>query len=306
MTGPLVSIIVPSYNQGRFIADTLRSILAQDYRPLEILVLDGASSDETVDVLRSFAGAPELRWWSEADAGVVDAVNKGFARARGTIGAIQSSDDAYLPGAVAAAVAAFEEESELALVYGDITKIDAEGREIGRTNLRPYTLEALLAVDTWIPQPAAFFSLALARDLGGWRAEVPYAADTDLWLRIALRARVRKVDRVLGQHRVHPDQRDRRGENVIRDYRRMLSLLPELQARPDLKRAAEAGLALIVGRYSYGAGHLTKVLRNWRSVWLRPQRAAAIGATGLVPFVGPLRALLSRAARRLRPRARPA
>ncbi|PYQ42267.1 MAG: hypothetical protein DMF77_13415 [Acidobacteria bacterium] len=306
MPAPLVSVIVPSYNQGRFIAETLRSILAQEYRPLEVLVLDGASTDETLDVIRSFADASELRWWSEPDAGVVDAVNKGLARAGGAIGAIQSSDDAYLPGAVAAAVAAFEDDPDLALVYGDIAKIDSAGQEIGRTTLPPYTLEALLAVDTWIPQPAAFFSLALARQLGGWRPEVPYAADTDLWMRMAFRAKVRKVDRVMGKHRIHPAQRDRRGENIIRDYRKMQETLPELQARPELRRAAAAGLALIVGRYSYDTGHLRSVLRNWRSVWLRPRRARALGAAGLVPFFAPARALVSRALRRWRHRESPA
>lgn len=306
MSGPLVSIIVPSYNQGRFIADTLRSILSQDYRPLEVLVVDGASTDETLDVIRSFADAPELRWWSEPDGGVVDAVNKGLARAGGAIGAIQSSDDAYLPGAVAAAVAALEGDPDLALVYGDITKIDAGGREIDRTALAPYSLEGLVAVDTWIPQPAAFFSLALARELGGWRPEIPYAADTDLWMRMAFRAKVLKIDRVMGKHRIHPAQRDRRGENIIRDYRRMQESLPELKARPDLQRAAAAGLALIVGRYRYDAGHLRTVLGNWRSVWLRPPRARALGAAGLVPFYAPARALLSRALRRWRHRESPA
>ena len=94
----LLSIVVPSYNQGAYIRETLDSIFAQDYRPIEVLVLDGASKDETVEILRSY-DAPELRWWSERDRGVVDAVNKGLARASGEIIGIQSSDDTYLPGA---------------------------------------------------------------------------------------------------------------------------------------------------------------------------------------------------------------
>src|SRR4051812_41118582 len=96
---PLVSVIIPSYNQGRFIRETIDSVLSQDYRPIEVLVFDGASKDETVSVLKSY-DAPELQWWSEPDRGVVDAVNKGLARARGDIVAIQSSDDVYVPGAI--------------------------------------------------------------------------------------------------------------------------------------------------------------------------------------------------------------
>jgi len=126
----LVSIIVPSFNQGRYIGETLRSCLAQDYRPLEILVLDGGSSDETVAVLRSF-DAPELRWWSEPDRGVVDAVNKGLALTRGEIIGIQSSDDVYLPGAVDAGVEALAATPALGLVYGDIEHFDAESRITG-------------------------------------------------------------------------------------------------------------------------------------------------------------------------------
>ena len=97
MAQPLVSVIVPSYNQARFIRETLDSILGQDYRPLEVIVFDGASKDETVDVLGSYGDRPELRWWSEPDRGVVDAVNKGLAKANGEILAIQSSDDCFTP-----------------------------------------------------------------------------------------------------------------------------------------------------------------------------------------------------------------
>ena len=96
---PLISVIVPSFNQGAFIRKTIESALQQDYRPIEVVVMDGASTDNTVDILKSFGDIPELRWVSEPDQGVVDAVNKGLRLARGEIAAIQSSDDFYLPGA---------------------------------------------------------------------------------------------------------------------------------------------------------------------------------------------------------------
>jgi glycosyltransferase involved in cell wall biosynthesis len=297
MSRPLVSVIVPSFNQGRFIGETLRSILDQDYRPLEVLVLDGASSDETVSVLRSFGDRPELRWWSEPDSGVVEAVNKGFARATGVIGAIQSSDDTYLPGAIAAAVDAMTADPELGLVYGDVTKVHEDGRTISTTHLRPYGLEALLALETWIPQPSAFFSLSLARTLGGWREQMPYAADTDLWLRIAVRRRVRKVERVLGKRRVHDAQRDRNGAAIIRDYGLMLAAIPELSQTRGLRRAAAAGHVVIRMRYSYGASRLTNILRAWRLLWLRPSTMRYLGADGLIPFLAATRQRLSQSRR---------
>src|SRR6184192_3889863 len=108
MTGarPLLTIIIPSYNQGLYIRETIDSTLAQDYRPIEVLVVDGASSDDTVAVLQGYDGVPELQWWSEPDRGVVDAVNKGLAKATGEIQAIQSSDDTFLPDAISTVVSA--------------------------------------------------------------------------------------------------------------------------------------------------------------------------------------------------------
>src|ERR1043165_2387570 len=92
---PLLSVIVPRYNHGRYLRATLRSILDQAYRPLEVIVVDGASKDETLDVLKSFEGTPELRWISEKDRGPADAVNKGLAMAKGELIGIQSADDIY-------------------------------------------------------------------------------------------------------------------------------------------------------------------------------------------------------------------
>src|SRR5262249_21339914 len=129
-TQPLVSIIIPSFNQGRFIRETIESCLSQDWRPIEILVMDGASRDETIEVLKSFR-APVLRWSSEPDRGVVDAVNKRSPRARGDILTIKSSDDVFLPGALRAAVEALLADPGAGLVYGDVELIDAESRHIG-------------------------------------------------------------------------------------------------------------------------------------------------------------------------------
>src|SRR6185369_5934542 len=107
----------------------------------------------------------------------VDAVNKGLARASGSIVAIQSSDDTYLPGAITAAVNAFESDPSLGLVYGDVEYIDASSNRFGRTRLEPFDLAAYVAKLTYIPQPAAFFTKAAADRAGGWKPEISYAAD---------------------------------------------------------------------------------------------------------------------------------
>ncbi len=295
---PLVSVIVPSYNQGRFIRDTIESTLSQPYRPLELVVIDGASTDETLEVLKSYAGVPELRWWSEPDSGVVEAVNKGFERARGQIGAIQSSDDFYLPDVIGQAVDALVEDSDLGFVYGDIIKVDSEGRELMRTDLPPFTLERMLSCQTWVPQPSTFFRLDLAKRLGGWRGDIPYAPDTDLWIKIAFRSRVRKLDVVMAKRRMHEAQRDTQGTKVADSYGRMIDTSEDIAHAPkNLRRAAKAGKLLNANRYGYGDSYWTKLWRQWRAAMLYPPVFKMVPAAAFVPGWYPLRGLATRIAR---------
>ena len=292
---PLVSIIIPSYNQGRFIRNTIDSILAQDYRPLEMVVVDGASTDETMEVLRSYGDIPELNWVSEPDSGVVEAVNKGFALAKGEIGAIQSSDDYYLPGAIQAGVNALTGDRTLGFVFGDIIKIDADGTELSRTTLGTYSLERVLSIEIWIPQPSTFFCLDLARQLGGWREEVPYAADTDLWFRMAFRAGARKLDTVMAARRLHDAQRDKQGARIIRDYCRMIDTLPGLPSAPkEIRRAAAAGKLLMRNRYDYDGGYWAGWWRLWRACTIYTPLRARIDSGALIPGWYPLLTLASR------------
>jgi glycosyltransferase involved in cell wall biosynthesis len=296
----LVSIIVPSFNQGRFIGRTMRSILDQDYRPIEVWVIDGASTDETLSVLREFENEPSVRIVSEPDRGVVDAVNKGFSRATGVFAAIQSSDDFYLPGAISAAAAALAAEPDLAFVYGDIAQVDADGVELSRTALAPYSLEAVLTMRSWIPQPATFFRLALAKSLGGWRESVPYAADTDLWLRMAMRHPARKIDRLMAERSLHDAQRDKRGDRIVRDYTAMIDSLPGLgDAAASVRRAAEASKALIRLRYDQQQSEWQRVRRLWSATWRCPEIRSDYPAYAFLPRGPALRASVSRWARRL-------
>jgi glycosyltransferase involved in cell wall biosynthesis len=297
---PLVSIVVPSYAQGRFLRRTLDSILGQDHRPLEVLVMDGGSTDETVAVLRSIS-APELSWTSERDGGVVDAVNKGLARARGEFVSIQSSDDLYAsPTVVSQAVAALEEDPALGLVYGNVDTVDVDDVLVSRERLGRFDLASYLARMTWIPQPGAFFRRSVQAAVGGWRAEVSYAADADLWLRIAFRSKVRWVDAPWGVWRLHPDQRDAQRERVRRDWERMVRESEDLRSAPSrMRRAARAGLHRAHLRYG-SPGPLGVCRHLWASVaWWPPAWRVARPRRYLVPGLPLLTAGLSRARRSL-------
>lgn len=260
---PLVSIIVPSYNQGRFIGDTIDSILGQNYRPLKIHVIDGASTDETIEVLKSYGDISELEWMSESDKGVVDAVNKGFSQLKGHICGIQSSDDMYLPGAIEAVVDQFKRHLSTGLIYADTMKVDADGKEILRQRIGPWSLENAFLLKTWIPQPSAFFRLGMLEACGGWNEAIPYAPDTDLWIRMAFRTEVLKLDQFLSQRRMHSAQRDTQGAKIIRDYCRMIDESPDIaNASDELKRAARAGKHLMKIRYNPTGS-------DWADAWNR-------------------------------------
>jgi glycosyltransferase involved in cell wall biosynthesis len=120
---PLVSIITPSFNQGRFLDQTIRSVLTQDYQPIEYIIIDGGSTDGTVEIIKQYES--RLGYWvSERDKGQTEAINKGFAQAKGEILAWINSDDVYYPGAVSAAVETLSRNPDIGLVYGDLDFID--------------------------------------------------------------------------------------------------------------------------------------------------------------------------------------
>jgi glycosyltransferase involved in cell wall biosynthesis len=264
---PLVSIIIPSFNQGRFIRETLDSIVSQKYRPIEVLVMDGGSTDDTIDVLKSYE-LPELQWISEPDRGVADAVNKGIARARGDILAIQSSDDLYVPGAIQAAVDALS-STDAGLVYGDVEFIDARSNVTGRTSLRPFDLAEYAGKVMYIPQPAAFFRAAAAREVGPWREDIPYACDAEFYLRIAERFGAVKVERILARYRYHDEQRDTAAQKIIRDW--TLAIEPWTR-HPDarVRRYARGGIEAVRHRYMPGAQWAGRSLALYRSVLKNP------------------------------------
>jgi glycosyltransferase involved in cell wall biosynthesis len=272
---PEVSIIVPSYNQGRFIRATIDSILSQNYRPIRIYVIDGASKDETVEVLRSYGNIPELNWVSEPDKGVVDAVNKGFARVTGEIIAIQSSDDMYMPGTVQRIVETFRSNSAVGLVYGDTMKVDADGNVLLKYQNGPFSLENLFLFRTWIPQPSAFFRREMLQACGGWDERIPYAPDTDLWIRMAYRTKVLKIDEYFSQRRMHDAQRDTQKKKIIRDYCRMIDQSQEIAGSPRrIQQAAQAGKYLLKIRYNSNGSDWSNAWNRLMAGWLYPELSA--------------------------------
>lgn len=205
---PRITIITPSYNQGEFIEQTIRSVLDQGYPDLEYIVMDGGSTDQTISILRKYEG--QLYWISEKDRGQSHAINKGLKMASGEVVAFLNSDDLYEPGALRAVGEFFARYPEAAWVTGKCRIIDQHGREVRKAitlyknlwlHLRRY--EVLLVLN-YISQPATFWRRQVVNEVG-FLIETPYyTMDYEYWLRIGQRFRLWFINRYLACFRIHP------------------------------------------------------------------------------------------------------
>ena len=203
---PTVSIVTPTLNQARFLPATLRSVRAQNYRVAEHIVVDGGSTDGTLDILRQAEAESGLRWTSRPDGGMYEAVNKGLRMAIGDVIAYLPSDDAYLPWTVETVVETFATTPSLDLVFGDGVTVEEEsGAQILRL-YPPFDLVSLANYGSLL-QPAVFWRRGLFDQLGGFDTSMRFVADLDFWLRAAAAgAAIGHVDEVLAVERSHEDR----------------------------------------------------------------------------------------------------
>lgn len=198
LPGPLVTVITPSLNQGRFIEETIRSVLAQEYTPLEHRIYDGGSIDDTPTVLGRYRD--RVHAVIAADGGQAEAVNRGLREARGEIVGWLNSDDVYLPGAVSAAVAYLIEHPACAMVYGNGYHIDAAGK---RLDEYPTAAISTLRDRCGICQPTVFMRREAVAAVGYLDPDLHYCLDYDLWLRLAARYEIGRILNFLACARLH-------------------------------------------------------------------------------------------------------
>lgn len=180
---PLVSIVTPSYNQGRYLEEAIRSVLAQGYPNIEYIVIDGGSTDGSVEIIRKYAD--RLAYWlSEPDQGQSDAINKGWAVATGEIFTYLNSDDFYLPGAISAAVHHLRRDLGIGVVYGSYTVVDEKG-EVLTPQVTPAEWSPEGFVDG-LPAPSMFFRREVLARAGFMDVTLRFAMDSDLCIRVAL------------------------------------------------------------------------------------------------------------------------
>ena len=194
---PLVTIVTPSYNQGCFIRETIESVLTQDYPNIEYIVMDGASSDDTAQVVEPYLD--RLTFISEKDRGQTHAINKGFALAKGEIVAWLNSDDVFLPGAIGHAVSALQSDPSLGMVYGEGYQMNAEGKITSRfAATQRFDLWRLTHLSDYILQQTVFFRKSALEAVGPLDESLYYVMDWEIFIRIGKRFSVGYIPEYMG------------------------------------------------------------------------------------------------------------
>ena len=205
---PAISVIVPSYNQGRFVRQTLDSILEQGYPNLELIVMDGGSDDETVDILEEYS--PHLSHWvSEPDNGQSHAINKGFAVATGSLVGWLNSDDLYLPKSMFQAASYMLEHPDCDVVFSDYVFIDESGDVLKRRREIPFDFSTYLwPRDCYHANCAGMCRRQVFEETGGVRQDLDYSMDYEFYLRLASQGfRVDHVREFWGAYRFHEESK---------------------------------------------------------------------------------------------------
>jgi glycosyltransferase involved in cell wall biosynthesis len=197
---PLVSIVTPCFNAARFIEQTIDSVLAQDYPRIEYIVMDGGSTDGTVEILKRYGG--RLQWISKPDRGAADAINRGFALTHGEIFTYLNADDLLLPGAVSTAVQNFAGD----VLYGGAFWIDESGARIASYPVRDFDAKRL-ARECFICQPASFLRREVFEHAGGMDPALLLTFDYELWMRLAKTCEFRRMETPLALSRMHRDNK---------------------------------------------------------------------------------------------------
>ncbi len=283
----LVSVVTPTLQRADLLERTLRSVRAQTHPNVEHIVVDGGSTDRTVAILKRYSGTYNLRWISESDHGMYDAVNKGLRMAKGEIVAYLNSDDLYLPWSVEVAVEAFRRHPEADAIYGDAIRVDEIRQWIVPVFTPPFSAAAMAAYGTLL-QPSVFLRRRVVDALGGFDETFAYVADLEFWLRAARRFRFIHVSEFLAVDRRHAAMlsETRRGEMAAEDHR-MRSMYRRGFA------STELGRVVAHARWHWWSGRrwlaLVMATRNLAGGWVRtidachPSVDAWSAAKGLIP-----------------------
>lgn len=239
---PKITIITPSYNQGQFIEETILSVINQGYPNLEYIIIDGGSTDNTVDVIKKYEKYIHY-WVSEKDTGQANAINKGLKIATGQIINWLNSDDVLLPGALALVAQRFAEHPGAIIIHGRIQYFGAASYY--SQNIPQKDLEIRYAAHICMPQPACFFKKKLIDEQGLLDESMHFSMDTDLYVRAGLHYQLAQVDDVFAKFRLHESSKSVSvfNKTFLEDNKRIFSrVLSTLSATSEIEGLKKLGL----------------------------------------------------------------
>jgi glycosyltransferase involved in cell wall biosynthesis len=276
---PLVSIVVPVYNQGQYLDEALQSLLAQTYRNIEIIVLDDGSTDTTYEVLEKYTG--RLYWESQPNMGQSRTLNKGWQMAKGDLLSYLSGDDALLPDAIATSVEYLAGHPKAVLTYGDFNLIDPDSRFIRRVITPDFDFHRMITDVVCPPGPGPLFRRSAFERAGLWDSRYRQMPDYEYWLRLGLEGEFVRIPRVLANFRVHESSQtfsqtteDRAEEpvRIIRGFFERPSLPDDVRA---LRTKALSRAYLVSAQLHIRSGRLGS---GWRNI----RRAVTISPTSIL------------------------
>ncbi len=274
---PLVSIVIPAFNHGKFLHAAIDSILNQTYPNIELIVIDDGSTDNTKEVLSNYGD--QFFWKSQSNMGQAATLNKGWAMSTGEILAYISADDFLLPEAVAKIVARLLSDSDLVLCYPDFCLVDENSRIIRRIKAPEFDFCKMVSKLQCAPGPGAFFKKEAYLKAGEWNTCLVRFPDYDYWLRLALYGKFEHLSENLASFRVHLGSTSSRSLSeksadeiifILKTYFDRINLPQHIYS---LKNLAESNAFLVSaqmhfrsGRYFIALNRIHSAIKNKPSI----------------------------------------
>ncbi|HEY6240657.1 MAG TPA: glycosyltransferase family 2 protein [Burkholderiales bacterium] len=265
-SNPLVSIVIPCYNQGHYLRQAIESILSQDYSRIELIVLDDGSTDDTRAVLVAYAG--RFHCESHANIGQAATLNKGWRMSRGEILSYLAADDFLLPGAVGTSADKLIANPEIVLTYCDFNRVDPESHVIWNVRTPEFSYKDLAVGIVCQPGPGVFFRRDAFERAGPWNERLRQTPDYEYWLRLGLEGEFARIPEILAAYRMH-DQSQSLAEADPRKADEMVNVVSEhfrtRQLPPEISRAEPQALSnahIISGRQHLRSGRLLTALNH--------------------------------------------
>jgi glycosyltransferase involved in cell wall biosynthesis len=263
---PRISIITPSYNQGQFLEETIRSVLLQDYPAVEYIIIDGGSIDNSQAIIEKYK--TKLAWFvSETDSGQAEAINKGLKKATGEFVAWINSDDIYTKGAISSAVDKLKSNPGCGMVYSNVLSIDSNSSIFNTMLCGDWGVRELMQFNI-IGQPGVFMRREALENVGLLDPSFHYLMDHHLWLKIALKYPIKHIDEFWAAARFHPAAKniahaEKFGTEAFRIYQWMEKHPEFLPLFQENKKTIEAGAYLFKARYLLDSEDNWEAFKNY-------------------------------------------